>query len=113
LRVYGGHFGEGGGGVAVDFEPACDCADAVVAGHYESTLPSSYATLACGRAGSGGEIDVINAGHCPPLWVRKGETTAIPASGLPLGMFCRGILRRGGGGRFDGTGAGAAWQDRR
>lgn len=56
----------------------------------ESTLPSFYATLVCGLAGPSGEIEICNAGHCPPLVVRKGETTTLPASSLPLGLFCGG-----------------------
>ena len=57
----------------------------------ESTLPSHYATLVCGRASSSGEIEVCNAGHPPPLVVRgggPGRILRLDATGLPIGMFC-------------------------
>ena len=53
----------------------------------ESTLPSHYATLVCGRAGDSGEVELCNAGHLPPLVSCGGEITLVKASGLPLGMF--------------------------
>ncbi len=54
----------------------------------ESTLPTHYATLVCGRASSSGEIEVCNAGHPPPLLIRAGEIARLDATGLPIGMFC-------------------------
>jgi sigma-B regulation protein RsbU (phosphoserine phosphatase) len=54
----------------------------------EHTLPSHFATLACGRADDGGTVCLCNAGHVPPLLVRRGRPTALPATGLPLGVFC-------------------------
>lgn len=54
----------------------------------ESTLPSHYATLVCGRAGESGELEVCNAGHLPPLLIAGGGVTQIEATGLPLGAFC-------------------------
>jgi len=56
----------------------------------ESTLSASYATLACGRAAGGGEIELCNAAHCPPFAVCGGRPAAVETSGLPLGMFCHG-----------------------
>lgn len=53
----------------------------------ESTLPSAYATLVCGRAAWSGEIEIANAGHCPPLLIRSGLTQTVEATGLPLGLF--------------------------
>jgi sigma-B regulation protein RsbU (phosphoserine phosphatase) len=53
----------------------------------ESTISADYATLVCGRAGISGEIDVCNAGHCPPLVVRGDEITSLEATGLPIGIF--------------------------
>lgn len=53
----------------------------------ESTISADYATLVCGRAGKSGEIDVCNAGHCPPLLIRGGEITSLEATGLPVGIF--------------------------
>jgi sigma-B regulation protein RsbU (phosphoserine phosphatase) len=54
----------------------------------ESTLPTQYATLVCGRAGANGEVEVCNAGHLPPLLVKNGSVSSIEASGLPIGIFC-------------------------
>lgn len=53
----------------------------------ESLLPSHYATLVCGRASSDGEIEICNAGHCPPLVAAGGKITEIAATGVPLGLF--------------------------
>lgn len=54
----------------------------------ESTLPTQYATLVCGRANTSGEVEVCNAGHLPPLLVQDGKVTSIAATGLPVGVFC-------------------------
>ncbi len=54
----------------------------------ESTLPSQYATVICGRAESNGRIEICNAGHPAPLLVRDGVVTPVEVSGLPVGMFC-------------------------
>ena len=54
----------------------------------ESTLPTHYATLVCGRADTSGEVEILNAGHLPPLLLRGGDLTLIEATGLPLGIFC-------------------------
>jgi sigma-B regulation protein RsbU (phosphoserine phosphatase) len=53
----------------------------------EGTLSSSYATLLLGRLFPDGRLEFCNAGHCPPLLVRDGERTSLPATGLPLGLF--------------------------
>ena len=54
----------------------------------ESTLPTQYATLACGRATTSGEVEICNAGHLPPLLIQDGRVTGIAATGLPVGVFC-------------------------
>jgi sigma-B regulation protein RsbU (phosphoserine phosphatase) len=54
----------------------------------ESTLPTHYATLVCGRASVSGEVEVCNAGHPPPLLLRGGEVLPIEPTGLLLGAFC-------------------------
>jgi sigma-B regulation protein RsbU (phosphoserine phosphatase) len=54
----------------------------------ESTLPTQYATLVCGRANTNGEVELCNAGHLPPLLVQNGKVTSLAATGLPVGMFC-------------------------
>jgi sigma-B regulation protein RsbU (phosphoserine phosphatase) len=53
----------------------------------ESTSSAQFATLVCGRAGKSGEVEVCNAGHCPPLLVRAGEITSLEATGVPIGIF--------------------------
>lgn len=53
----------------------------------ESTIAGQYATLVCGRAGEGGEIEIAGAGHFPALLVAKGGVQQIRSTGLPLGMF--------------------------
>ena len=54
----------------------------------ESTLPTQYATLVCGRAGASGEVEVCNAGHPQPLLLRGDEILPIEPTGLLLGAFC-------------------------
>ncbi len=54
----------------------------------ESTLPSHYATLICGRAGASGEVELGNAGHCRPVLVRRAGPAALDGGGIPLGLFC-------------------------
>jgi sigma-B regulation protein RsbU (phosphoserine phosphatase) len=56
----------------------------------ESTLPSHYATLVCGKLGPAGTIELCNAGHNPPLVLQGSVLTDLKATGLPLGMFCDG-----------------------
>jgi sigma-B regulation protein RsbU (phosphoserine phosphatase) len=53
----------------------------------ESTLPTQYATLVCGRGNTNGEVELCNAGHLPPLLMQDGKVTSIDATGLPVGMF--------------------------
>ena len=55
----------------------------------ESTLPSHYATLVCGRALPDGTVEMSNAGHCQPLWLRAGRNECVPveSSGPPIGLF--------------------------
>ncbi len=54
----------------------------------ESTLPTHYATLVCGKALPDGEVELCNAGHLPPLVIGEGEIARIEAHGLPVGLFC-------------------------
>ena len=53
----------------------------------ECEITDYYATLVCGRASSDGQIELVNAGHLPPLMLRTGQATALAATGLPLGLF--------------------------
>ncbi len=53
----------------------------------ESTLPTHYATLVCGKIGTSGAVEVCNAGHLPPLLFHQGTVKNIEATGLPVGVF--------------------------
>jgi sigma-B regulation protein RsbU (phosphoserine phosphatase) len=44
----------------------------------------------CGHAHANGEVEICNAGHCPPVLVRRGEISTIEAAALPLGLFSTG-----------------------
>jgi phosphoserine phosphatase RsbU/P len=53
----------------------------------ESTLTTHYATLVCGRANLSGKIEIANAGHCPPIFIRtSGSVTALNTARLPIGL---------------------------
>ncbi len=56
----------------------------------QGTMSTHFATLVCGRADSSGEVEVCNAGHSFPLLLRGDKVESIPATGLPIGMFCAG-----------------------
>lgn len=56
----------------------------------ESALSPYFATLVCGKASASGEVEICNAGHCPPLLLRDGQATALDATGIPLGLFADG-----------------------
>jgi sigma-B regulation protein RsbU (phosphoserine phosphatase) len=51
-----------------------------------STLPWSFATLVFARLDASGEVDVCNAGHCPPLIVRSREIQRIQPTGAAVGL---------------------------
>ena len=53
----------------------------------ESALAGQYATLVCGQANPGGEVEIHNAGHLPAIVVGHGGVLRIESTGLPLGMF--------------------------
>jgi sigma-B regulation protein RsbU (phosphoserine phosphatase) len=53
----------------------------------ESSLSNQFATLVCGKAGSNGSVEIVNAGHLPPVVIKNGMTGELDHSGLPLGMF--------------------------
>lgn len=52
-----------------------------------ANLPTHYATLVCGRATPDGRIDLVNAGHCPPLVASGGGIETLAPTGMPVGMF--------------------------
>lgn len=53
----------------------------------ESTLPTHYATLVCGRAKCDGTAEIANAGHPHPLVISNGSVRALESSDLPVGIF--------------------------
>ena len=60
----------------------------------DTKLDTHYATLVAGIARRDGEIELCNAGHCPPLLVRRNGTHAngyrverVDSTGFPLGMI--------------------------
>jgi sigma-B regulation protein RsbU (phosphoserine phosphatase) len=52
-----------------------------------STLPTQFATLICGRAMSGGALELCSAGHVPALVVAGEEVHRVDSHGLPIGLF--------------------------
>jgi sigma-B regulation protein RsbU (phosphoserine phosphatase) len=54
----------------------------------ESALAGHYATLVCGQAKAGGEVEIYNAGHLPAVVLHRGGIAQVESTGLPLGMFC-------------------------
>lgn len=54
----------------------------------ESTLAGHYATAVVGRLDPAGGLELGNAGHWSPLLRSRGRVRALPATGLPLGLFC-------------------------
>jgi sigma-B regulation protein RsbU (phosphoserine phosphatase) len=56
-----------------------------------STTAAAYATLVAGRADRSGRVELCNAGHCPPLVLRDGAVASVAATGMPLGLFARGV----------------------
>lgn len=53
----------------------------------QSTIAGQYATLICGRAGRGGEIEIGSAGHLAALLISKEGVKQVCSTGVPLGMF--------------------------
>lgn len=53
----------------------------------DSGFAGQYATLVCGRAIPGGEVELFNAGHLPVIAVEQGSVRLLESTGLPVGMF--------------------------
>jgi sigma-B regulation protein RsbU (phosphoserine phosphatase) len=53
----------------------------------QSTTGSHYATVVLGRLNASGTVELVNAGHCPPVIVRGGRASTIAPTGLPFGLF--------------------------
>lgn len=54
----------------------------------ESSLANQFATLVLGKANRAGDVEVVNAGHLPPLLIKNGHIGELNHAGLPIGMFC-------------------------
>jgi phosphoserine phosphatase RsbU/P len=52
-----------------------------------ASIPTHYATLACGRLAANGDGEIVNAGHCPPVIVRSTGIESIPSTGFPVGLL--------------------------
>jgi sigma-B regulation protein RsbU (phosphoserine phosphatase) len=52
-----------------------------------ASIPTHYATLACGRLAANGDVEIVNAGHCPPVIVRSTGIESIPSTGFPIGLL--------------------------
>ena len=53
----------------------------------DSSPSNQFATLILGKASRDGELEIVNAGHLPPILVKNGMKGELNFSGLPLGMF--------------------------
>ena len=53
----------------------------------DSGLAGQYATLVCGRASAGGDVEIFNAGHLPVIAVQHGDVRLLESTAFPLGMF--------------------------
>jgi sigma-B regulation protein RsbU (phosphoserine phosphatase) len=52
-----------------------------------STLPTQFATLICGRAMTGGALELCSAGHVPALVITQDKVHRVESHGLPIGLF--------------------------
>ncbi len=53
----------------------------------QSSLPTQYATLVCGKATPNGEIEIVNAGHLPALLAGERGINLLESTSQPLGLF--------------------------
>ena len=55
---------------------------------YENTPPEKYATFYCGiYDDQNGHLLYTNAGHLPPILLRRGKTSRLEPNGMVVGMF--------------------------
>jgi len=54
---------------------------------YDSVGGTQYATLLCGKASPCGDIELANAGHCPPILLQRQTAATLPPTSVPLGLF--------------------------
>ena len=53
----------------------------------DSSPANQFATLILGKADHDGELELVNAGHLPPILIKNGMKGELNFAGLPLGMF--------------------------
>jgi sigma-B regulation protein RsbU (phosphoserine phosphatase) len=53
----------------------------------QSALPTQYATVVCGKAMPGGDLEVVNAGHLPVLLASELGIRLFESTSQPLGLF--------------------------
>lgn len=53
----------------------------------DAGITTHFATLACGRLSADGRVEIVNAGHCPPVVVRTGGIEVVDATGFPVGLL--------------------------
>jgi sigma-B regulation protein RsbU (phosphoserine phosphatase) len=53
----------------------------------QRTTPERYATFFAARLHTDLSFNYVNAGHNPPMLLRKGEVHRLTGGGLPLGLF--------------------------
>lgn len=53
----------------------------------EAGIATHYATLACGRLGENGDVEMVNAGHCPPVILRGRALESLGPTGVPVGLL--------------------------
>jgi len=55
---------------------------------FTEKMPAAhYATAVYARASSRGDVELCNAGHFPPLVVRRGAVSRLDSTGVPVGLF--------------------------
>jgi sigma-B regulation protein RsbU (phosphoserine phosphatase) len=53
----------------------------------QSTLPTQYATLVCGKVAPCGDLELVNAGHLPVLLAGDAGIKIFESTSAPLGVF--------------------------
>ncbi len=53
----------------------------------QSTLPTQYATLVCGKTTASGDLEIVNAGHLPVLLAAASGIKIFESTSQPLGVF--------------------------
>ena len=67
--------------------PFADLMDRANRIFYDSVAGDQYATLLSGKASRDGQIEISNAGHCPPIVLRGTGAFTLPPTSVPVGLF--------------------------